>query len=210
MKIPRGVCEELLEMERRDLEETERLAKSGELEKYGYHPALQKLHERNCGRLGEIWERYGMPTLQNGGEEAVLAAWRIAQHAIGSPAFMRRFAAECDKYSPEEIPLRGRAYLADRIAFYERRPQAFGTQFDYELNGRMRVWWLLDEERTEERRARAGLPPLTEAKKRFEEYPRISEEEAARKRAEQEAWLVETGWCTGEDIARYYRVRGKI
>ena len=49
-----------------------------------------------------------------------------------------------------------------------------------------------------------------EAKKRFEEYPRISEEEAARKRAEQEAWLVETGWCTGEDIARYYRVRGKI
>ena len=121
MKIPRGVCEELLEMERRDLEETERLAKSGELEKYGYHPALQKLHERNCGRLGEIWERYGMPTLQNGGEEAVLAAWRIAQHAIGSPAFMRRFAAECDKYSSEEIPLRGRAYLADRIAFYERR-----------------------------------------------------------------------------------------
>lgn len=117
MKIPRGVCEELLEMERRDLEETERLAKSGELEKYGYHPALRKLHERNCGRLGEIWERYGMPTLQNGGEEAVLAAWRIAQHAIGSPAFMRRFAAECDKYSPEEIPLRGRAYLADRIAF---------------------------------------------------------------------------------------------
>lgn len=42
MKIPRGVCEELLEMERRDLEETECLAKSGELEKYGYHPALQK------------------------------------------------------------------------------------------------------------------------------------------------------------------------
>ena len=34
MKIPRGVCGELLEMERRDLEETERLAKSGELEKY--------------------------------------------------------------------------------------------------------------------------------------------------------------------------------
>ena len=43
--LPEQVCKEILAMEKRDLEETERLAKEGELEKCGYHPLLRKLHD---------------------------------------------------------------------------------------------------------------------------------------------------------------------
>ena len=43
--LPDQIREEILAMEKRDLEETERLAKEGELEKCGYHPLLRKLHD---------------------------------------------------------------------------------------------------------------------------------------------------------------------
>lgn len=209
MNLPECVREEILAMERRDLEETERLAKEGELEKCGYHPFLQKLHGENRKRLCEITERYGLPTTQSAGEAAARAAWRIVQHSIGAPDFMRRCLRLYEE-SGDDVPLRFCAYLGDRIAFYERRPQVYGTQFDYDLNGKMSVWWLKDENAVDERRARAGLCPLREAETRFGEYPKISEKEALIKRREQEAWLTETGWCTAEDIKNYYAARGKI
>lgn len=60
------------------------------------------------------------------------------------------------RYTYEEIPLKERAYLEDRIAFYERRPQRFGTQFDYTRKGVMAVWWLESREEAEALRRTAG------------------------------------------------------
>lgn len=207
--LPEQVCKEILAMEKRDLEETERLAKEGELEKCGYHPLLRKLHGENRERLCEIMESYGLPTTENAGEAVARAAWRIVQHSIGAPDFMRR-CLRLYVERKEEIPPAFCAYLGDRIAFYERRPQIYGTQFDYDLNGKMSVWWLKDGGAVDALRAAAGLNPLREARERFGKYPEISKEEALAKRREQEAWLMETGWCTAEDIEKYYAARGRI
>jgi hypothetical protein len=53
------------------------------------------------------------------------------------------------------------AYLEDRIAMYEGRPQRFGTQWiDDSRDGRARPWKLAEPNRVNELRAEAGLGPL--------------------------------------------------
>lgn len=201
-KYPELFCERILAMEKEDLCLLERLQQSGELQKYGYHPALKKLHAQNGAALKEMISRCGFPTLKNAGAEVFSAAWRIVQHNIGDPAFMKSCFSLFGRYSYEEIPLKERAYLEDRIAFYERRPQRFGTQFDYDLNGNMTVWRLADRAETARLRALAGLPPLEEAEEAFRKTPSVPAERAREMREEQERWLEETGWCTKKDIEK--------
>lgn len=208
-KVPEEICEKILMMERADTEITRRLRESGELQKYGYHPRLKVLHSQNGAALQKIIERYGFPTRSGCGERVYLAAWLIVQHDIGAPDFMRMCRDLFEGYSREEVALRERAYLQDRIAFYERRPQRFGTQFDYNLHGEMEVWWLEDKSKVAVWREQAGLPPLEEALRAFDSYPRVSEETAKAMRREQEDWLMQTGWCTRRDIEKYYLLCGK-
>ena len=207
-KLPKGVCREILKMEREDVDMTERAAKAR-----GKDPslsaALETLYKAHCGRLEEIMRVYGFPTLKNGGAAVVAAAWRVVQHSIENPAFMKRVDTAFKTYAIDEIPLKERAYLEDRIAFYGRRPQRYGTQFDYDLKGRMSVWWLEDAAAAERLRKEAGMPPLEEVKRAYGDYPRVSAEEAKIMRAQQEEWLLRTGWCTAEDVARYYAECGE-
>ena len=182
--------------------EADRLAETGELEKYGYHPAMESIHIRNRIRLGEIIREYGLPTVRNAGEKAAAAAWRIVQHSIGDPAFMRGCLKLYGNYTCEDIPLWMRAYLEDRIAFYERRPQRYGTQFDFGADGRLCVWLLEDRAAAERLRAEAGMCSLEEAERHFASCSALTPQEAARKRKEQEDWLIRTGWCTAEDIKK--------
>ncbi len=207
-RLPPAVCEQILAMEQQDLALTQQLEAAGELPQYGYHPALEALHLANSRRLEDIMEQYAFPTLQNSSAPVHTAAWRIVQHAISAPAFMRRCCDLFSRYSPQEIPLSSRAYLEDRIAFYERRPQVYGTQFDYGLDGRLDVWWLADAPGVDARRRAAALPPLEEVRARFREAPAVSREEAQRMRREQEQWLVAVGWCGEEAIAHCRSVYG--
>ena len=206
-RMPENICAEILEMEKEDLNLTEQLRNNNLLEKYGYHPVLEKCHKRNSKNLKAIIDRYGFPTLKNSSPSVVNAAWRVVQHSIGEPSFMKNCFALFQKFSSEEIPLNLRAYLGDRIAFYERKPQKYGTQFDYDLNGKMTVWWLEDKTRVEEWRANVGLPPLKDVEKHFASYPAVSAEEAKSMRKQQESWLLSVGWCSMEDIRAYYNLK---
>lgn len=208
-KLPDEVCESILSMEKADLALCAALQESGELARYGYHPRMESLHKENSAKLSAILKTYGFPTLKNSDAGVTAAAWRIVQHSIGAPAFMRGCLRLFARYTYEEIPLKERAYLEDRIAFYERRPQRFGTQFDYTRKGVMAVWWLESREEAEALRRTAGLPSLKEAEEAFRNYPRVSLEEAAQMRKRQEEWLVKTGWCTPRDIERYDLLNGE-
>lgn len=199
-RFPDSIGEEILIMEKNDLGLTEALRVSGELSQYGYHPSLEQLHLANSTRLQTIVEKEGFPTLKNSSESVHTAAWRIVQHAISNPAFMRFCYEWFIQYPDDEIPLKTKAYLGDRIAFYERRPQHYGTQFDYGLNGKMDVWWLENESMTDSWRAQAGLPTLNEAKKAYKNVLPVSGEEAKRMRAQQEEWLIKVGWCSEKEI----------
>ena len=203
-KLPEQICKKIIAMENRDLTLPQTLSERGELENCGYHLRLEKLHLSNAAELEKIIEKYGFPNLKNSDQMVLTAAWRIVQHAISNPRFMLKCNELFKEYAFDEIPLKERAYLSDRIAFYQRRPQRYGTQFDYNQNGEMAVWWLEEPENVDSLRLQAGLPPLATVAEKFKAYPRKSADEAREMAAMQERWLVATGWCSEQDIKNYY------
>ena len=103
--LPENICIEILSMEKEDLNLTEQLCNDGLLKECGYHPELEKCHKHNSKKLSAIINRYGFPTLKNSNSNVVNAAWRIVQHSIGEPSFMKKCIALFQEFSSEEIPL---------------------------------------------------------------------------------------------------------
>lgn len=142
-----------------------------------YVPRMETVHVRNAARLRELIAEHGWPAEDIAGDDGAKAAWFIAQHAVGEPDFQRQALAllrECA--AAGRVPSWNAAYLEDRIAMLEGRPQRFGTQWlDSPLDGRIRPWRLADPERVNELRASVGLgtlqpipdpgPPLPEDKR---------------------------------------------
>src|SRR5271157_5012823 len=94
--------------------------------------------------------------------------------------------------SAGEAPAWQFACLADRIAFFEGRPQRYGTQLDWDDEGYHSVYGLEDAERVNELRATVGLGPL-EGFGRDGRTPKDSES-LRRHRGEYEVWARKVGW----------------
>ena len=154
---------ELLELRRHDEEVRTRLARDGSLFD-GYVAEMEDVHVRNALSLQAILDRLGWPGVSMVGPDGSQAAWLVAQHAISMPAFQRRclrlLRASVD--SAEASPSHA-AHLTDRIRFNERRPQVFGTVFDWDEEGEMSPWMIENKEGVDARRAAVGLPPLAES-----------------------------------------------
>lgn len=189
---------DLLALRARDAEKREELVRRGELFD-GYHPEMEAVHTCNARALEHILDRHGWPGLRDVGEEGAEAAWIVAQHAIGEPDFQRRCLELLERaVGAGEAPPAFRALLIDRIRFNERRPQLYGTQFDWDANGCMSPWPIEDAANVEARRRAVGLPPLAET------IPRVrarAEGEGARppasyaaRQAEIEDWAARVGW----------------
>src|SRR5882672_10080394 len=104
------------------------LAETGELFN-GYAPRMEEVHLRNAGRLKSVIEEYGWPGKSLVGEDGARAAWLILQHAIGNPNLLRKCLPILQEAVRQgEIEPVDAAYLEDRICFFERRPQRYGTQ----------------------------------------------------------------------------------
>src|SRR5262245_59980624 len=102
----------------------------------GYHPRMEEVHRRNAAALVEIIAAHGWPGRSLAGEDRALAAWLILQHTIGDPPLQRR-GLELLRHAVaagEVAPIHA-AMLEDRIAFFEGRPQRYGTQFDWDECG---------------------------------------------------------------------------
>lgn len=190
--------EELLELIDEDERVRERLARTGELFA-GYHPQMEAVHRRNARRLLEIVDVLGWPGRTQVGDAAADAAWRIAQHAIGEPSLMRRFAAEVaaavDRGDADPKHL---AMLTDRIRVFEGRPQIYGTQYDWAPDGSAMVPMvgIVDPDRVDERRRRVGLPAFRPT---FEPGPgETPPADMDRRNAEAEAWARRVGWRDGQ------------
>ena len=172
------------------------LAATGELFQ-GYDPCMEEVHRRKAQELESVIDRYGWPGKSLVGDDGADAAWLILQHAIGSPALQRRClailreAAALGEMEPAHV-----AYLEDRICFFERRPQRYGTQFDWDEYGRMSPWLLEDPGKVDEYRLSVGLGALAE---RLEHARRGIADEAkpgdlGRRQAEMLAWAKSVGW----------------
>ena len=168
----------------------------------GYNARMREVHEHNAGGLAEIIAVHGWPGFALAGTDGAAAAWRIAQHAIGLPEFQRRcFRLLEEAVAREDAEPKHVAMLDDRIAFNERRPQKYGTQFDWDENGKMSPWLLDDPVAVDRRRAALGMKSMAEQEaalsadsRDWMEHP--PKDWHARQR-EIEGWAREVGWIPG-------------
>ncbi len=155
--------QQLLDLGRQDEETRTRLLMEGRLFE-GYAPEMEQVQLENATRLQRIIDEHGWPGISLVGEEAAQAAWLIAQHAISNPAFQQASLTHITQaVQTNELPSPYFAFLTDRILFNQRKPQQFGTVFDWDEDDEISPWTIEDEDNVDERRASVGLPPLDEA-----------------------------------------------
>jgi hypothetical protein len=197
--VDEGLCRELLTMRDQDLRVRAELAAANELGG-PYVPRMEAVHVRHAARLGELIERHGWPAEDIAGNDGAEAAWMMAQHAIGEPDFQRR-ALRLLRQCAEEgrVPAWHAAYLEDRIAMYEGRPQRHGTQWvDDPRDGRMRPWTLADPEAVNELRAGVGLPELQPIPEPGPDLPADRQAELRENVHWWREWLARKGWSACE------------
>ena len=155
------LAQQLISMADEDRRVRAELAATGELLQ-GYAPRMEEVHRRNAQALNAIIDQIGWPGRSLVGEEGANAAWFITQHAIGSPEFQRKCLPLLKQaIATGEAEPAHAAYLEDRICFYERRPQRYGTQFDWDEHRPNVPWRLEDPDRVDEYRRQVGLCPIS-------------------------------------------------
>lgn len=165
----------------------------------GYAPRMAEVHQRNAEVLDALIDEHGWPGRSLVGSEGAQAAWLVAQHAIGAPEFQRKclrlLKAAVSRGDAEPAYV---AYLEDSICFHERRPQRYGTQFDWDDNGQLSPWTLEDPERVDAWRASVGLEPLAERIARLRVRQEAEGDRARtdfrKRRKEMESWAKSVGW----------------
>jgi len=110
----------------------------------------------------------GWFTLPANGQRASSAAWLMAQHADRDRDFQRHVLALMEPLVVTGEVSRGNyAYLWDRIAVGENRPQRYGTQGQCTAPGRWEPNTLEDPDRVEALREEADIGPLSQYQARM-------------------------------------------
>jgi hypothetical protein len=186
---------ELLAMEAEDQRVHAELAAAGEFGQQAYHPRMRAVHQTNSARLREIIAAHGWPGRSLVDEDGAKAAWFILQHSISEPDFMCGCAGLLEKsVAAGEAPAWHLAYVTDRIAFYEGRPQRYGSQWNVEDDGTTVLWDLESPENVDELRKSVGLKPWsnTFTAERWQEIlARKSSEKLA---GDFDEWIRSIGW----------------
>ena len=156
------IAELLIEMRNADLAVRERLIQNGQLGK-GYYPEMKKVHLRNTKQLEQIIQKIGYPTQVLVGQEASEAAWLIVQHSIEQPTFMKKCLQLLEvEVQNHQVSAKDLAYLGDRIAVLEGKPQCYGTQFDWNDQGQLVPNEIENPSEVNQRRSAIGLTTLEE------------------------------------------------
>ena len=174
------------------------LIRKGTLSK-GYNQKMEALHARNAKELQKLMEKIGYPTAEKVGQEASDAAWLVIQHSIGQPNFMKKAAilleeaVHKNKANPKHL-----AYLTDRIAVFEGKPQHYGTQFDWDKNGIMNPNQYDDRSKVNQRRKALGLNTLEEQTLRIRERVKKEKEhppkDVDKRKQDYDLWRRTVGW----------------
>ncbi|GAB3794281.1 hypothetical protein GCM10028819_07460 [Spirosoma humi] len=200
MEYP-DIAHELIERRRHDLDVRQRLIEEGRLFR-GYNPDMEEVHLANARRLQTIIDQIGWPAQEQVGEEASQAAWLIVQHAISLPSFMKgALALMKAQQKTRTIDPVNLAFLSDRIALFENRPQSYGTQFVNDDQGKLVPYQLdgsIDQVNQRRQQMRlntleARLAELTaQTNGEREKQPTAAERQS--EQAEYDAWRKKVGW----------------
>jgi hypothetical protein len=125
--------------------------------------ATDESDQDRTDRLKQIIAKYGWPTFGLVGKDGEDAAWTIAQHSDLDKPFqakalklLRRAVAD-KQASPGNL-----AYLEDRVAAGNGKPQLYGTQMGCAEDGPRLATPIKDKGQVEQRRRKAGLEPLAD------------------------------------------------
>jgi hypothetical protein len=161
----KNIAEKIISLQNADFELRDKLIQSGQLGE-GYNEEMAQLHNKNATILDEIIDIIGYPTIDKVGKAACEATWFIIQHSIGKPDFMKKCRKLLEnvivenKANPKNL-----AYLTDRIAIFEGKPQHYGTQFDWDENGELSPNTFDNLIKVNQRRKAIGLNRLEEQTK---------------------------------------------
>ncbi|NBC05905.1 MAG: hypothetical protein GVY26_01780 [Bacteroidetes bacterium] len=197
MRYPE-LAQQIIDLQTADQQLRDQLARSGQLGQ-GYNEAMQRLHNQNATHLAHIIDGIGYPTVERVGEAANAAAWLVIQHAIGQPPFMRKCLQLLEEaVAEQQADHKHLAYLSDRIAVLAGQPQRYGTQFDWDEQGKLSPNTCDDRAAVDRRRATLGLNSLAEQTRLMRKRAAAEQQQApanfqARKR-EMDAWRKKTGW----------------
>mgnify|MGYP006274094619 FL=1 len=194
------ISQRILALKQKDDGVRNKLIRAGTLAD-GYHEEMQAIHNSNTGEIDTIMESIGYPTANKVGREASDAAWLIIQHSIGRPDVMKKSARLLEKAVREKIADPQKlAYLTNRIAVFEGRPQLYGTQFDWNEEGKMTPNQYDNLERVNQRRAAIGLNTLQEQtkliQKRVEQENQHPPKDLAERNRAFDKWRRSVGWIT--------------
>jgi hypothetical protein len=193
-----SITKKIINLKNADLAFRDKLIQNGALEK-GYHEGMEQLHNQNAQALDKIINQIGYPTIEKVGKEACEAAWLVIQHSIGQPDFMRKCRKLLENVDfKNQVNPTNLAYLTDRIASFEGKPQRYGTQFDWDENGELSPNFFDDLIQVNQRRKSVGLNTLEEqitimrrrAKNENQSPPTNFEE----RKQDFEKWKRKVGW----------------
>jgi hypothetical protein len=125
----------------------------------------------NTERLKRVLRQCGWPKQSVHGEQAVNDAWLLAQHADHDPKFqvwalgLLEDAVKQGEAAGDQL-----AYLSDRVAAAQGKPQLYGTQFDIVGECGLELRNVDSAEKVEERRKALGMPSLAEYREQVQRY----------------------------------------
>jgi hypothetical protein len=130
---------------------------------------IELIGRQNTEHLKRLVKACGWPKRSVYGPQAVDDAFLVAQHSDHDRKFQRTVITLLQSAVPAgEAHGTHLAYLSDRIAVADGKPQLFGTQLDDKGPCQLEFFPLDDRAKVEERRKAIGLPPLEEYKKDVE------------------------------------------
>lgn len=194
----KDIPEIIIRLQNADLELREKLISEGKLGE-GYNKEMENLHNQNAEVLNQIIDIIGFPTVEKVGNHPAYSAWLVIQHSIGKPEFMKRCAELLEiEVKKKTADARNLAYLKDRIATFENKPQLYGTQFDWDENGELSPNDFDDINKVNQRRKSIGLNTLeeqteiirTQAKNENHSPPK----DLNHRKMEMENWKKLVGW----------------
>jgi hypothetical protein len=139
----------------------------------GFGGRWESIDRGNQAELEKLLELYEWFKISEFGPEAEADAWLLAQHADHDLRFQKRILSILERLLPSgETSGTSFAYLYDRVAVAENRPQRFGTQGRCVGPGRWEPWPSEEPQALQARRDALGLGPIEENIRRVSEQCR--------------------------------------
>ena len=194
----KDIPEIIIRLQNADLELREKLISEGKLGE-GYNKEMENLHNQNAEVLNQIVNIIGFPTVEKVGNHSAYSAWLVIQHSIRKPEFMKNCAELLEiEVKKKKADARNLAYLTDRIATFENKPQLYGTQFDWDENGELSPNDFDDIKKVNQRRKSIGLNTLEEQREIIRTQAKnenhLPPKDLIQRKTEMEDWKKTVGW----------------